>query len=139
MASFRKRGKVWYYRYVDGNGAPCEVKGCTDRRATEDLARDAESYAARVRQGLANPKDFVYRDACLKPLADHLESWRQGSIASNSTAKHVALFVGRARRVVAFVMGAELSEIEPAKNAKRLGDSACRYEPYQVGFHGESN
>ena len=32
MASFRKRGNVWYYRYVDADGAMRERKGCPDRQ-----------------------------------------------------------------------------------------------------------
>ena len=57
MASFRKHGKVWYYRFVDGDGFKRERKGCTDRRATEDMARAAESKAAKIRDGTADPKD----------------------------------------------------------------------------------
>ena len=49
MASFRKRGKVWYYRFIDGPGRPLERKGCSDKRATEELARAAEAEAAKVR------------------------------------------------------------------------------------------
>ena len=28
MASFRKKGKVWYYRFVDAKGVKRERKGC---------------------------------------------------------------------------------------------------------------
>jgi hypothetical protein len=41
MASLRKRGKVGYYRFVDSDGTKCEVKGCSDKWATEELAREA--------------------------------------------------------------------------------------------------
>ena len=51
MASFRKHGKVWYYRHVDADGIKRETKGCTDSRATEELARDAESMDAKVKAG----------------------------------------------------------------------------------------
>jgi hypothetical protein len=39
MASFRKHGKVWYYRFTDADGKKWERKGCSDRRVTE---RNAE-------------------------------------------------------------------------------------------------
>ena len=39
MASLRKRGRVWYYKFIDGGGRPCERKGCPDKRATEEMAR----------------------------------------------------------------------------------------------------
>ena len=54
MAFYRKRGHVWYYTFVDSDGVKRERKGCTDRRATEDLARAAESEAARIRVGLVD-------------------------------------------------------------------------------------
>jgi hypothetical protein len=38
MASFRKRGKVWFYRFIDASGVQVERKGATDRRVTEGLA-----------------------------------------------------------------------------------------------------
>ena len=56
MASFRKHGKVWYYRYTDADGVKRERKGCSDKRATEDLARAAESTVARQKAGLSDPK-----------------------------------------------------------------------------------
>ena len=34
MASLRKRGRVWYYRYTDADGIRRERKGFTDRRET---------------------------------------------------------------------------------------------------------
>jgi hypothetical protein len=40
MASLRKRGKVWYYRFVDEHRAKVERKGCSDRRVTEEMARE---------------------------------------------------------------------------------------------------
>jgi hypothetical protein len=49
-----------------------ERKGCPDRRVTEDLARAAESQAAKIRAGLVNPKDVAHRDHEIRPLADHL-------------------------------------------------------------------
>ncbi len=56
MASFRKRGRVWYYRYTDEFGIKREEKGCTDRQATQDVARDTESRVARVKAGQIDPK-----------------------------------------------------------------------------------
>ena len=48
MASLRKHGKVWYYRFTDADGIKRERKGCPDRRVTEDLARAAESGVMKV-------------------------------------------------------------------------------------------
>jgi hypothetical protein len=61
MASLRKRGKNWYYRFIDENGKLTEQKGCSDKRATEEMARAAESHTAKVRSGLIDPKDDSFR------------------------------------------------------------------------------
>ena len=56
MTSYRKRGKVWYFRITNEDGGKAERKGCTDRRVTEEMAREAESRIARIRGGLIDHK-----------------------------------------------------------------------------------
>jgi hypothetical protein len=72
VQKLRKRGKVWYYRFTDADSIKREAKGCTDKRATEEMARAAESEAAKARAGLNDPRELAYRkhDGC--PLAEHL-------------------------------------------------------------------
>ncbi len=118
MASFRKHGKVWYYRFTDADGIKRETKGCSDRRVTEEIARDKESEAARIRGGL-DPKELGYRFHAAVPVSDHIAAWLESLKAKGATPKHVELFTRRARRVVALIKGAKLAEIEPANNAKR--------------------
>ena len=72
MASLRKRGRVWYYRYVDADGVKHEGKGCPDSRETEEMAAHAEAEAARVRAGLSDPKAEARRHHAGRTLADHL-------------------------------------------------------------------
>src|SRR4051794_38210297 len=67
----RKRGKVWYYRYTDADGVKREVKGCADKRVTEELARQAESEAAKFRAGLVDHKELAYRRHAARPLMEH--------------------------------------------------------------------
>ena len=62
MGSVRKRGRTWYFRFVDADGVKRERKGCSDRRATEELARAAESEAAKIRAGLIDPRDLARRE-----------------------------------------------------------------------------
>jgi hypothetical protein len=75
VASYRKRGKVWYYRYTDADGVKREEKGCTDRRATEDLARDAETQAARIRAGLSDPKAERMTREARRPIGEHIDDF----------------------------------------------------------------
>jgi hypothetical protein len=113
MASLRKRGKVWYYRYVDADGTSCERKGCPDKRATEELGRAAEADAARRRAGLIDPRAEAYRDHEAETLASHLDDFQAALLARGSTAKHVRLFAERARRVVALVRGRSWTRSTP--------------------------
>jgi integrase len=57
MASYRKRGRHWTYRFVDENGKPREVKGHYDLTTTKGMARRAEERVADIRAGklLAEP------------------------------------------------------------------------------------
>src|SRR5207253_637142 len=72
MAEVRKRGRNWYYRYIGADGVRVERKGCPDKRVTEEMARAAESEAAKVRAGLTDPKADAYRRHDARPLAEHL-------------------------------------------------------------------
>jgi integrase len=51
-------------------------------------------------------------------VADHLAAWIKTLEAKGTTTKHSRLFSDRARRVVALVIGATLSDIEPGKPTK---------------------
>ena len=124
MASLRKRGSVWYYRFVDADGVKQERKGCSDRRATEELARAAESEAAKIRDGLVNPKELACRDHQARPLLEYLAVWAESLESKGATTKHIGLSSGRARRVVAIISGARLADIDPPKNAKKSAFAA---------------
>ena len=117
MASFRKRGKVWYFKFVDGNGSPSERKGCPDRRVTEEMARAEESEAAKVRAGLVDPGLRKRLEAGRRPVNEHLDEFHAHLVAKGNTAKHADLFVGRARRVAAVIAGGGLDEIDPPRKS----------------------
>jgi hypothetical protein len=62
MASFRKHGRNWFYRFIYADGVQRERKGCPDRRETEGMAAAAEAEAAKIKAGFIVPKDRAYRD-----------------------------------------------------------------------------
>jgi len=115
MASLRKRGRVWYYRFTDSDGIKRERKGCSDKRATEEMARAAESEAAKIRAGMVDPRDIALRDHAAHPLAEHIEAFRAHLEAKGSTPNYVALTVNRVRRLAAVVKGARFAEVNPPK------------------------
>jgi integrase len=119
MASLRKRGRVWYYRYVDAEGVKREEKGCTDKRATEELAREAELQTARRRAGLVDTKAEKYRDHEARPLSEHLDAFEAALLARGGTVKHARLYSERARRVVALARGVRLDLIDLPQQSTR--------------------
>ena len=121
MASiFKPKGSSKYVIfYFDENGDRRKKAGTTDKTVTERIARDIENRVALRREGVVDPKAEAYRDSQDLPLTDHLTAWTESLEAKDATPKHIELFTTRARRVVALLLGAKLSEIEPAKNAKK--------------------
>ncbi|MCA1683475.1 MAG: hypothetical protein LC685_05785 [Actinobacteria bacterium] len=115
MASFRKRGKVWYYRFVDSGGVKREVKGATDRRVTEELARAAETEASRSRAGLVDPRDRTLRAHEAKPLTEHLADFRDSLLAKGNTRGHVLVTFRRAGRVLDLAGVGRVSELSLSK------------------------
>jgi hypothetical protein len=126
MASLRKRGRVWYYRFTDADGVKIERKGCPDKRATEAMAAHAEAEAARVRSGLADRKAETLRSHEAKPLAAHLADWRQDMEDRGTTAKHAELSFERAGKLIALANGARLDELEPGRKPEALERAASK-------------
>ena len=107
MASLRKRGRVWYYTFIGPTASRANARVATDKRVTEELARAAESEAAKIRAGLVNPKELAQRDHQARPLSEHLTHWAVSLQSKGATPKHIELSTGRARRVVAIILGCE--------------------------------
>jgi len=117
---FKPKGRAKYViQYFDEHGRRLKKTGATDKAVTQRLANDLENRVALRREGVVDSKDEAYRDNEARPLADHLADWFKALESKGATTKHVELFTGRARRVVALLLGAKLCEIEPAKNANR--------------------
>lgn len=89
MASYRKHGKVWYYRFTDADGKKWERKGCTDRRVTEELARAAETEAVRTKRGLVDPKAERIASESRRPIAEHVDEFIAGMESKGNDPKHV--------------------------------------------------
>jgi len=131
MASIRRRGKIWYYAYIDADGIRRERKGCSDRRETERMAAHAEAEAAKIRAGLADPKDIARRDHAKAPLAQHLRDWEASMAAKGLTPRHVAMFAARANRLAAMIAGASAAETERTR-AERHGEKAREFDAKMV-------
>jgi len=102
------------------------VKGCPDRRVTEELARAAESEAAKIKAGVIDLKELAYLAQGARPLAEHLEEF-ESYLRTVGSRKHAMVKANRARRVIALA-GAEkirdltLSRVSEALAALRRQD-----------------
>jgi integrase len=123
-----KRGKCWYYRYIDADGVRRMRKGCSDRRVTEEMLRAAENAAAEAR---SNPKEAGYRVHEARPLADHLVDWEANLMAQGFTSKHAGQAANRARRLVAVILGVDVVSLDHRHLApKDRGDAIRKVEQH---------
>ena len=121
MASLRKRGKHWYYRFTDSDGGKHERRGCPDKRATEQMAAAAELEAAKIRGGLIDPKEVAFRDHAGRPVRAP-RRMATGHVGQGMTAKHADLSRDRAGKLIAMVKGVALDDLCRPQGGR---DGAC--------------
>jgi integrase len=109
MASLRKRGEFWYYRFMDSTGTQVERKGYRDKKATQALARDAEKESEDIRRGRITPKDLALTSHENRSLADHIADWQADLVAKGFTPKHAEHTSNRARRLIAVILNSDLA------------------------------
>ena len=131
MASIRKRGRVFYYSFIDAEEKRRERKGCPDKRATEELALAAEVEVARIRAGLIDQRGLAYRDHAVSPLSDHIEAFKAHLEAKGSTTKHVGLTMQQLRRVFEAARIGRLADLSAEKVQAAL--KALRDEGLSLG------
>jgi hypothetical protein len=101
MASVRKKGRVWYFRFTDVHGVRRELPGCSDKRETEAMLADALAEKSRIRNGYIDGKAAGYRLHDSRPLPEHIDAWQADLLAQGSTAKHAEHTSNRVRRLIA--------------------------------------
>ncbi len=114
MASLRKRGKHWYFRYVDADGAKRTVKGCSDKRATEEMARAAELAAARVKAGLSDPKAERIAREGRRPIGEHIAEFIAGMESKDCDPKHVRSTRTYLDRIVKLARIERVADLNPS-------------------------
>ena len=115
MASLRKRGKHWYFRYVDENGKQRELKGCPDKRETESMAAALEGNIAKIKAGVIDPKALAYKAHEARPLADHLTDFHAYLVAKGGTAKHASVSARRVEKIIDLARIRRVSDLMPSK------------------------
>ena len=120
MASLRKRGRVWYFSFINQDGRKTERKGCPDKHVTEELARAAESEAAKIKAGLVDTRELARIIHSGHPLDDHFTEYRASLIAKGATEKHANLASYRARRVASVAEIDRLADLDPERVQEAL-------------------
>jgi integrase len=111
MASLRKRGRVWYYRFTDADGAQQEVKGCSDRRETDGMLAAALAEAAKIRSGYIDPREPAYLRHERTPLAEHLKDFVATLAAKGGSSNHCKVSATRIVRVIAIAGFLRVSDL----------------------------
>jgi len=91
MASiFKRKGRdAWYIHYTDGTGRRKMVKGSTDKKVTEAIARKLEQDAMLRRRGVIDSTADKLAAAAQKPLAEHLEDFKKSLDSKDVTPRYI--------------------------------------------------
>ena len=120
MASLRKRGRVWYYRFTDAEGVKQERRGCPDRRATEELARAAETEAAKIREGVIDLEAKQFAESGRRPIRDHLADYIGAELAKGNEPGNVRTAKLYATRVLELGEIGRITDLKESRVLKAL-------------------
>jgi site-specific recombinase XerC len=115
MASLRKHGANWYFRYIGPDGKQRERKGCSDRRATEQMAAAAEAESGKIKSGYITGQEAAARAAEKIDLTEHLDAYHRHLMAKGRTARHANLTRNRARRVIDLAKAKRINDLTPTR------------------------
>jgi len=104
----KKKSKFWYIDYKGVDGIRKRVKGFKDKTATAQLAAKLEKEAELAEVGIVDR----YKEHRKRPLAEHIEDFRESMLAKGGTVRHVEVTLSRITRIVEgckFVMWDDVS------------------------------
>src|SRR3954462_3665923 len=90
MASFLKRGKVWYVRYTDAAGMRRWKAGYTDKAMTKALADRTENEQRAIKRGEIDPQAEQRRKERTTLISDHLFDFRASMEANARSTNYIA-------------------------------------------------
>ena len=138
-ASDRARGKAgkWTMWWSGPDGKKVTRTGTTDKSKSLELARHLEAEAAREREGLVTPAEKARRKGASKPLAEHIEDYREALIARGGTAKHAKHIAGVLARLLEASRISSVAEFAPDRIQVELGriksDRSARTANHALG------
>jgi integrase len=115
MAYLRKRGDAWYYTITDADGRKIQRRGCSTKEATAAMAAQAEDKAAKIREGLIDPREVAVKSNATKPIADHVADYLADLKAKNRDDAYIVLITGHLRRIVEMTKAKRIDDLDPLK------------------------
>jgi integrase len=106
-----RKGASWYIAHTDENGKRRTVKGCTDKAATEGMARKLETEAQLRRRGVIDPKTDGYASNEARPLCEHLNDWKAYLLGKGSSLRHANEGHARVVKLMADAEATRLSDL----------------------------
>ena len=131
MASFRKRGAVWYYRIYDENGKQVDRKGFRDKRETERAAAIAEEQIRQSRLGLIDRAAGELRRQGSRPLSEQIEEWRQHQEAAGVSERQLYQSLLRVRRICELSGATCARDLDLASIQLALGKARTKFRNKQ--------
>ena len=120
MASFRKKGNFWYYRYTDECGVKREKKGHWDKATTKAIAAAKEAEVSKIRAGYVDAKTLAYDVHESRPWSDHLADFQKSLLAKGGSQKHAQVTTYRVKRVFELAKLTRISELSLSKAEESL-------------------
>jgi integrase len=123
-ASDRARGKAGKYTgwYFDELRRKRRFTGTTDKQATLEIARAREAECRLIREGLIDPRARSSREAAGRPVASHVDEYRDHILAGGATAKHA----GHTRGVLLRLLASAAIESTADLRAEAIVDALGR-------------
>lgn len=117
--------RKWLAKYRDGNGLLIEVPtGCTDRQAAEQVLRDFERTAERIRCGIATDAESRTVATAQTDIAGHFAAFRDHRQARGRCSRPKEL-LSQLERVAADCRFSKLCEVDGAAFERWLSERAA--------------
>jgi integrase len=97
MATFRKRGKKWCFKYYDAAGKQRWVTGYTDKSETVRLANRMENQKTAILRGDIDPQAEVRKIERAKLVTEHIEAYETHLKAKGCNKWHVSYTIADIR------------------------------------------
>lgn len=113
-----RQSAKWHVKYIDAEGIEQRVPGFKDKAATQQLAAKLEREAEMAKAGVVDR----YKGHRKRPLAEHLEDFRQSLLAKGNTVKHADQSAYRVKQIIGGCRFAFWSDIQPSKVQRYLAE-----------------